>query len=730
MQRKRQKAPRRKQRDTPAEDGGDYKPTALQREQDSNILHDITHELGRLLVNMKRSSQSMTDLFQPPGPVNLFLSHAKKDSLPLVEQFIKHIEWAKMDHFFDRKDINPGQPFHLQMMGTVDSSHMLVFLTDYYASRPWCQREVLRAKQKGRAVLVIDALKKGEARSFPYLGNTPTIRVPMSYDADGIPSIGPEGFNVIVGYLLREVVRAEHFRLYVDKVKQQIRAVTDEERDIKGLPYAPELLTALEVKKQHTSTATPIPLYIYPDPPVTAAESDLLTELDPRQAWSTPTILLSNPTGTVAESPLRGVNVGLTISDSPDLLERGFGPAGFNDAYSEICRHLLSTGAVIHTAHDFRAAGVGEMLKQLTQAYYDEIEDQLGGKDNKPIYWYLTPTAAEALTKNPILDQELLHMVKWHPLEAMRPEGKKPAENLTENLAVWTQESMVRARMEMNGLTHARVFVGGKLTGYQGPTSGVLEEAWLAMREKKAIFLLGGFGGATEELICILKGQSTGKLGREAAFREVPMRETVFERCKKRFATLGLYQPSFDPPEGVPIGPSRWWEGLNNGLSREENERLAVTTQIPEMVALVLKGLRYVAQSQPRGSTRPASGSASTGRASFEDANTVTVAAKLAVGLMGMLISTVNTLSYRTYDSAWSSSRSPHRPSSPLRHRGLPHGARLHLGTTAFGATRSSRLRSLAPMQSTVSRSAFSSQLYVHPAQVDLCRLMRVIRQL
>jgi len=68
---------------------------------------------------------------------------------------------------------------------------------------------VLRAKQLGRPVLVVDALKQGEARSFPYLGNTPTVRW----------LDGPACIDAAIGYLLREVLRTEYFKCYVKCLK-------------------------------------------------------------------------------------------------------------------------------------------------------------------------------------------------------------------------------------------------------------------------------------------------------------------------------------------------------------------------------------------------------------------------------------------------------------------------------------------------------------------------------
>ena len=212
------------------------------------------------------------------APVTLFLSHAKRDGEELVKEIRRYIdEHLTLNTFFDKTSIGAGSDFASELIGNVDGAAVLVVLTDFYASRPWCQREVLRAKQLGRPVLVVDALKLGEARSFPYLGNTPTVRW----------QDGPAGFDTAIGYLLREVLRTEYFKRYVESLK----TLAGIDPTAHALPYPPELVTAVERRKNGPHA----PLYVYPDPPVSAAEAELLASMDPTQRWSTPTLLLCDP---------------------------------------------------------------------------------------------------------------------------------------------------------------------------------------------------------------------------------------------------------------------------------------------------------------------------------------------------------------------------------------------------------------------------------------------------
>jgi hypothetical protein len=146
-------------------------------------------------------------------------------------------------------------------------------------------------------------------------------------------------------------------------------------------------------------------------------------------------------------------------------------------------------------------------------------------------------------------------------------------------------------RLHMNDEIDARLLIGGQVgsfgVGGLGRYPGLAEEALLALRSRKPVFLVGAFGGCTAALI-------EGLLGRKpAAFKETARLATAEIR-----AVRDLYHDRLAPgaervdyasftAELEHIGIA----GLKNGLTPQENERLFVTTQLPEMVALVLRGL-------------------------------------------------------------------------------------------------------------------------------------------
>lgn len=534
--------------------------------QNGNVLHDISHELARLLLNKPRVSQASTAVTLSKAPVTLFLSHAKRDGEDAIQYIRLYIaQHTSLNTFFDRTSIGSGSDFSAELLGNVDGAAILVLLTDYYASRPWCQREVLRAKQIGRPVLVVDALKLGEARSFPYLGNTPTVRW----------RDGEAGLEAAIGYLLREVLRAEYFKRYIASLQEFLNM----DGSAHALPYPPELLTAVERKKRGPQA----PLYIYPDPPIGAAEAELLADFDSSLRWSTPTLLLSDEGEASSRPRIKGLRIGLSISESPDMEALGFGKPHLDDAFAEISRHLLAAGATLATGHDLRSGGFGEALIQLAQGYFADFEKQV-----TPIHSYLGWSARRTLDEE--RREDWVHFVKFH-LGKPPTEPEPPADSLEH--ACWRARGYSAMRAEMNDQIDARVILGGRIEGATGPIPGIVEEAWLALAAGKAIYLAGAFGGATRDVLDLLRGRGSPRLTKQWQLENL-QRRPIIEAWDRWAPVHGLAPVEFGPP--VPVDPGEWWKALKNGLDKEENEALAETIHIPEMVALITRGLRRVAE--------------------------------------------------------------------------------------------------------------------------------------
>lgn len=127
---------------------------------------------------------------------------------------------------------------------------------------------------------------------------------------------------------------------------------------------------------------------------------------------------------------------------------------------------------------------------------------------------------------------------------------------------------------------------GGRSFGYKGIMPGVLEEILIAIEKNKPLFLLGGFGGITSSVCKIIKNN------------KIPDELTLDWQLKNNVGyddLLKYYQEQKVEnllPNYNDLNEQLSYEKLNNGLTREENERLFETPFIEEAICLVMRGLK------------------------------------------------------------------------------------------------------------------------------------------
>ena len=241
---------------------------------------DQTDDALRPITLRQRVVHDLCRLLEPEaGKVRVFISYARADGDELARRVRRHLrEEALLDDFFDEADIPDGSRFAEFVHSSVEAAPILVALhTDAYSSREWCRLEVLDAKRLSVPIVVLTAIERGEARSFPYMGNVPAVRW-----------TGGDCLPELVNALLREVLRARYFPLRAKRICA-----------LQGLPayetfvHPPELLTALLYRETVADADGHEPRYLYPDPPLGTEELALLRLLDPDNIPLTPTVLSS-----------------------------------------------------------------------------------------------------------------------------------------------------------------------------------------------------------------------------------------------------------------------------------------------------------------------------------------------------------------------------------------------------------------------------------------------------
>jgi len=236
----------------------------------------LLHDLCRLLYHIDQVNEVNEQRFEPP--VSLFISHAKVDGERLAEQFRDYINSElKLKTFFDVNDIADADDFGEAICENVSNSAVVVFLSDKYSTREWCLIEVIIAKRNKSPLVVVNNLENGEKRSFPYLGNVPTIR----YRENCFPQI--------IDLALYQALNNLYFR---QKLAKEIELYQLEDHYITyAIQNTPELFTYIDIKRLQQEQPDRKVLVVYPDPPLGREEMKILNEFDDKINFITPSLI-------------------------------------------------------------------------------------------------------------------------------------------------------------------------------------------------------------------------------------------------------------------------------------------------------------------------------------------------------------------------------------------------------------------------------------------------------
>jgi hypothetical protein len=190
----------------------------------------------------------------------IFISHAKHDGKVAAERIVRHMSdptnGLRLDNFYDALELESGEEWREGLRQAATRASMLCLITDSYDERPWCNQEILWAKENRRPLLLMDIGRSRVDRSFPYAGNMTLVRNPMT-DASGI--------ELALMELLSEGLRCDLFTKRVDAATQG-KAL--------ALPRPPELADLAFLSQEDPGKAI-----VYPDPPLPDVEALLLQRL-------------------------------------------------------------------------------------------------------------------------------------------------------------------------------------------------------------------------------------------------------------------------------------------------------------------------------------------------------------------------------------------------------------------------------------------------------------------
>jgi hypothetical protein len=596
-----------------------------EKRADQLAIH-VTHELCRQVMHESRADHRNSPAAALGDKVEVFISHAKYDGLEIAKAIRDHIRSdQQLGTFFDSNDIYFGKSFRQVIEDGVRRAAMLVVNTDAYSLSEWCRDEVLLAKSQRRPIYTLEATKKKVRRTFPYMYNIPSERHSGKEDFD---------FRPVVKGLLLEVLRIERFRRQFEENPDLFKIPKGQ--GISVLPYPPELLTLADLRLAGNADK----IFVYPDPPVSVSEQRRLDVFALGLNLTTPVMMLtqaqlqadlndpasgtaaadaSAPTG-MSDEQVKGLvaasaktldppprsaawTIGISISDQPDaeLLRLGLGPEHVSSAAEQFALYFLAAQYRLAYGGDLRKRGFTERLHELVARFNRK---NFGPKQILRNYlaWYvkmLTPIdvragyaeASEEIGVSP-------------PADLGIGDTTIPPEESSADFPYIRARCLTAMRARMNQDIDARVVLGGESVGYNGTYPGLAEEADLAFRSRKPLYLIGGFGGCARVIIDAFEGKNPLELTEN--YQERSKSNQGYADFVKAFNARAA--ASGKDASGKPVVESIDYaslaarfkeygvEGLSaaNGLSTEENETLFATTDVKEMVYLVLKGLLEV----------------------------------------------------------------------------------------------------------------------------------------
>ncbi|MFN3405354.1 MAG: hypothetical protein ACK40G_14735 [Cytophagaceae bacterium] len=282
---------------------------------------------------------------------------------------------------------------------------------------------------------------------------------------------------------------------------------------------------------------------------------------------------------------LKGKMIGISISESDDLIDLGYSVAHLKDAMIEVARYLIASGAKIAYGGDMRQGGFTETLFELL-AYY-QADKALSPHER--FYSYLAYPISTTVSIEK--EAELRRNVSFKKIAppsgltiSNTKEFLKP--DSPENLYIWTR-CLTKMREEMESECQARIFIGGRTKGYKGKCPGILEELLIALKHNHPVYLVGAFGGISKDIINALKNERSNSFSEEFHFDNSEYKSLFNLYNEKHPENKIDYADFYSTLQKISF------DGISksNGLTKDENVRLAMTPHISEMIYLILKGL-------------------------------------------------------------------------------------------------------------------------------------------
>ena len=245
----------------------------------------------KMLAALRRSTTEAiaralhADDFEHPPPLNVFLSHAKKDGTAIAESIRDGIrDFGQLVAWYDANDLPFGTNWKSPMEEAArnNTAALIAAVTDAYPTRPWCRREAKLARTPIRLekpddeslvwtiqpVIAVHEPKSNWVRGVPMLEGVPRI----GWDK----TLSDKQVEQVVDRLVLEILlRNVHLKLAVELDKFFSGA---ERYEICIITWVPDTWTLSALRLKMGPQASSVRRIIYPGYGLTVAE---FAELEP-----------------------------------------------------------------------------------------------------------------------------------------------------------------------------------------------------------------------------------------------------------------------------------------------------------------------------------------------------------------------------------------------------------------------------------------------------------------